>query len=318
MEGMDEYLIDKLEVCEGDVSLLKDRSNRYIALITNKDENGEYFIDENAPKIGDIITIADATSVEFIDTRTGEPATDSTYEQPEFLAGTYSGLTEYEYTVCAYVDVPEDISLRKASLGYNVIANTDNLKKDFGENVVPVFYAFDTESHDAEEKAESYLHRFSEEDSSITYESKAVKRAEFEDFKKMFTLLGGVLCLIIGFVGVLNFFNTVMAGIIARKNEIAVLQAIGMTGKQVKEMLIIEGMIYTVGSGLLALILSLIFIPVVNGIANSIFWFYSNHFSITLVLIFIPIMTLLGILVPLISYKGLSKESVVERIREIG
>lgn len=42
----------------------------------------------------------------------------------------------------------------------------------------------------------------------------------------MFTLLGGVLCLIIGFVGELNFFNTVMAGIIARKNEIAVLQAI--------------------------------------------------------------------------------------------
>ena len=86
----------------------------------------------------------------------------------------------------------------------------------------------------------------------------------------MFTLLGGVLCLIIGFVGVLNFFNTVMAGIIARKNEIAVLQAIGMTGKQVKEMLIIEGIIYTVGSGLLALILSLLFIPAVNGIANSI------------------------------------------------
>ena len=162
------------------------------------------------------------------------------------------------------------------------------------------------------------MHRFSEEDSNITYESKAVKRAEFEDFKKMFTLLGGVLCLIIGFVGVLNFFNTVMAGIIARKNEIVVLQAIGMTGKQVKEMLIIEGIIYTVGSGLLALIFSLLFIPAVNGIANNIFWFYSNHFSITPVLIFIPIMALLGIVVPLISYKGLSKASVVERIREIG
>ena len=64
-----------------------------------------------------------------------------------------------------------------------------------------------------------------------------------------------MLCLIIGFVGVLNFFNTVMAGIIARKNEIAVLQAIGMTGKQVKEMLIIEGIIYTAGSGLLGWVL---------------------------------------------------------------
>lgn len=179
MEGMDEYLIDKLEICDGDVSLLKDQSNRYIALITNKDEDGNYFIDENTPKIGDKITIADATAVEFIDTRTGAPATDSTYERPEFLAGTYSGLSEYEYTVCAYVDVPNDISLRKASLGYNVIASSDNLKKDFGEIVVLVFYAFDTESHEAEEKAESYLHRFSEEDSSITYESKAVKRSEF-------------------------------------------------------------------------------------------------------------------------------------------
>ncbi len=318
MEGMDDYLIDKLDVYEGDASLLKDRSNRYIALIAYKDENGEYPLDENLPKIGDKITIAEAASVEYIDTRTGEMASDSTYEHPEFLAGTYSGLTEYEYTVCAYVNVPDDISLRMTSLGYNVIAGSANLKENFGENVVPVFYAFDTESIDAEEKAESYLHRLSEEDSGITYESKAVKRSEFEDFKKMFTLLGGVLCLIIGFVGVLNFINTVMAGIIARKNEIAVLQAIGMTGKQVKEMLIIEGMIYTVGSGFLALILSLLFIPAENGIANSIFWFYSDHFSITPVLIFIPIMTLLGVLVPLISYKGLSKASVVERIREIG
>lgn len=318
IEGMDDYLIDKLDVYEGDASLLKDRSNRYIALIAYKDENGEYSLGESLPKIGDKITIAEAASVEYLDTRTGEMASDSTYEHPEFLAGTYSWLTEHEYTVCAYVNVPDDISLRKISLGYNVIAGSANLKEDFGENVVPMFYAFDTESLDAEEKAESYLHILSEEDSGITYESKAVKRSEFEDFKKMFTLLGGVLCLIIGFVGVLNFFNTVMAGIIARKNEIAVLQAIGMTGKQVKEMLIIEGMIYTVGSGFLALILSLLFIPAINKIANNIFWFYSDHFSITPILILIPIMTLLGVLVPLMSYKGLAKASVVERIREIG
>ena len=318
MEGMDDYLIDKLKVCEGDVSLLKDRSNRYIALITHKGENGEYIPDENAPKIGDKITIARATAVNFIDTRTGESATDSTYEQPEFLAGTYTGLTEYEYTVCAYVEVPNDISLRHATLGYDVIAGSKHLKEDFGENTQPVFYAFDAETVDSEEKAESYLHRLSEETIGITYESKAVKRSEFEDFKKMFTLLGGVLCMIIGFVGVLNFFNTVMANIIARRNEIAVLQAIGMTGKQVKEMLIIEGMIYTLGSGLLALLISLLFVPAVNGVANSIFWFYSDHFSITPVLLIMPIMVLLGILVPLISYKGLSKASIVERIRAIG
>jgi len=318
MEGMDDHLIDKLNVYEGDASLLKDRNNRYIALLANNVNNGEYIPDENAPKIGDKITIAAATTIEYIDKRTGEPATYLTYDHPEFLAGTYSDLNKYEYTLCAYVDVPSDISLRRTAIGYNAIACSDNLKEDFKDNLAPVFYAFDTELPDAEEKAESYLQKLSEVNTGITYDSKAVKRSEFNDFKNLFTLLGGVLCMIIGFVGVLNFYNTVVAGIIARKNEIAVLQAIGMTGKQVKEMLMIEGMIYTLGSGLLALILSILFIPAVNGVANNIFDMYSAHFSITPILIFIPIMILLGVSVPLMSYKGLSKASVVERIREIG
>ncbi len=318
IEGMDDYLIDKLTVYEGDLSLLKDPNQKYVALITHRYANGEYTLDEYAPKIGDKVALAESTAVDFVDTRTGQPATEASFAQPEFLAGTYTGLTEYEYTVCAYVDVPDDISLRSTSLCYNAITSSDNLKEDFGDAAKPIFYAFDTDTPEAEEKAEKYLQALSKENSGITYESKAIKRSEFEDFKNMFILLGGVLCLIIGFVGILNFFNTVMAGIIARKNEIAVLQAIGMTGKQVKEMLIIEGLIYTVGSGLLALLLSLIFIPAVNGAGNSIFWFYSSHFSIRPVVEMLPLMALFGILVPLLSYKGLSKASIVERIREIG
>ncbi|MBP5194965.1 MAG: hypothetical protein J6Z42_03120, partial [Lachnospiraceae bacterium] len=66
------------------------------------------------------------------------------------------------------------------------------------------------------------------------------------------------------------------------------------------------------------LILSVIFVPVVNAVSNELFWFYSDHFSITPVLMVLPIMALLGIIVPLVSYKGLSKASIVERIREIG
>jgi putative ABC transport system permease protein len=109
-----------------------------------------------------------------------------------------------------------------------------------------------------------------------------------------------------------------MAGILARKNELAVLQAIGMTGKQVKTMLVTEGIIYSVGSGLMALILSLIFIPIVNAVANNVFWFYSKHISVTPVLLIMPLMALIGICVPLISYHNISKASIVERIREIG
>ena len=37
---------------------------------------------------------------------------------------------------------------------------------------------------------------------------------------------------IIGLVGVLNFINAVLTGILARKRELAMLQSVGMTGKQ--------------------------------------------------------------------------------------
>ena len=134
----------------------------------------------------------------------------------------------------------------------------------------------------------------------------------------MFSLLGGVLCLVIGFVGVLNFFNTVMAGIISRKNELAVMQAIGMTGKQVKEMLMTEGLIYTVGSGIIALVLSLAFIPLINFVSEDMFWFYSGHFSVMPFAYVMPVIAALGVMVPLIAYRNLSRASIVERIREIG
>lgn len=318
IEGVDDYLIDKLEVCEGNASLLKDNGNRYVALITHKDENGNYVLDENAPKIGDKISLAHAKGMKFVDSRTGEAATQDTYDHPEYLVGTYTDLTEYEYTVCAYVDVPTDISQRRGTLGYDVIVGSENLLEDMGEDTVPLFYAFDADTAVDEERAEAYLKNFCETNPSIMYESKAVKRSEFDTFKKMFTLLGGLLCIIIGFVGLLNFFNTIMAGILARKNELAVLQAIGMTGKQVKTMLITEGIIYSVGSGLMALLLSLIFAPLENVVANNIFWFYSEHFSITPILLIMPLMVLLGICIPLASYGRISKLSVVERIREIG
>ncbi|MCR5209692.1 MAG: ABC transporter permease [Lachnospiraceae bacterium] len=318
MEGMDNALIDKVTVYEGDISLLKDKSKRYIALITHRDENGSYTIDENAPGIGDTVTLGMSESIEFIDTRTGTPATDPDINASEYLSAECTGMSEYEYTVCAYVYVPVDISLRSSSFGYDGIISSDHMKEDFGDSTVPLFYAFDTGSDDAEADAESFLEKLSNENNGITYESKAVRRSEFDSFKRMFTLLGGMLCLIIGAVGLLNFFNTIMAGILARKNEIAVLQAIGMTGKQVKTMLMTEGMIYSFGSGLIALVISLLFVPVVNAVAYDVFWFYSKHISVTPVLLVLPLMALIGICVPLISYINISKASIIDRIREIG
>ena len=66
------------------------------------------------------------------------------------------------------------------------------------------------------------------------YESKATVREKFQGFQDMFSVLleGNFLCAIIGLVGILNFFNAVMTGILSRQREFAVLKSIGMTGRQ--------------------------------------------------------------------------------------
>ena len=305
-EGMDEYLVDRLEVYEGDASLLNDADGRYIAIITHADEYGNLYLDENAPKIGDTLTFAVAEEVEVIQDAAGGRIG-------------FNGLKESEFTVCAYVGVPTAIGPRRGSYAYDVVLGSGALREAMGDTMVPMFYAFDTPSMEEELRAEAFLSNYCENTSGlIEYESKASKRGEFENFKNMFALLGGVLCLVIGFVGVLNFLNTVMAGIISRKNELAVMQAIGMTGKQVKEMLMTEGLIYTVGSGIIALVLSLAFTPIINYACEDMFWFYSGHVSVMPFVYVMPVIAVLGVLVPLIAYRNLSRASIVERIREIG
>ena len=42
--------------------------------------------------------------------------------------------------------------------------------------------------------------------------------------------------------------TAILTGIIARKREFAVLQSIGMTGKQLKTMLVYEGLLYALGA----------------------------------------------------------------------
>ena len=132
----------------------------------------------------------------------------------------------------------------------------------------------------------------------------------------MFTALGGVLCVIIGFVGMLNFLNAILTGIFARKREFAVLQAIGMTGHQLKAMLVWEGLFQTLGSVLFSTGLCIITAPILKVALEAMFWFFSYRFTATPVLAVLPIFAILGTVLPLVAYRIVAQKSVVERLRE--
>ena len=291
IEGLDKALLSKLKVLEGDVSPLAQPDSHAIAIEVSLDDYGNVVDPENYPAVGEKIRV--------------------TY-------GLYEAAHDVYYTVCAWVEIPYDMGSRFYSMGYQAVLSVESLRRDAGaDNVVPMLYLFDTPNPEAEAAAESYLSSLTASDASpLMYESKATHRAHFREFQMTFVMLGGLLCAIIGIVGVLNFFNAMMTSILSRRREFAVLQAVGMTQKQLKAMLIWEGLLYTLGSGLIAGLLSAAVNPLAGRLLEQGYWFYRYHYTILPVLLMIPIFLLLGYAIPAIMYRHAAKQSVVERLRE--
>ena len=314
IEGLDKSLFDKLTVVEGDISpLLQDDTNA-IAVVVPTDDYGNVSNLDFSPPVGSTQTITYIDEGYYIDSRTGNLCDENT--PAEYMQFQLSASHDVDYTVCAYVTVPYSMSFRYYSRGYSFVLPIEKLNNDSQHESIPMFYLFDTSDDIAEASAENYLTDLTADDlSGLMYESKATLRAEFEGFQNMFLLLGGLLCAIIGLVGILNFFNTIMTGILSRKREFAVLQAVGMTSKQLKAMLVYEGLFYALSSALCALVLSFVINPLVGDLLENMFWFFSGKFTIVPVIIAIPIFALLGWLIPYAMYNQAAKYSIVEQLR---
>ena len=290
IEGLDPALTEKLTVIDGSLDSLWEPDSHAIAIAVNLDDSGELPDPGIYPAVGEKIKVTYGNS-------------DTAYD--------------VTYTVCALVDIPYNMSSRFYTMGYQAVLSADALYRDAGEdNVFPMLYLFDTPDEESESAAESYLAQLtSDPDSPLMYESKATHRAYFREFRMTFVILGGLLCAIIGVVSILNFFNAMMTAILARSREFAVLQAVGMTGRQLETMLLWEGLLYTLGSGLIAGLLSAAINPLAGRLLESAYWFYSYHYTITPVLAMLPAFILLGCAIPAVMYRQAVKQSIVERLR---
>ena len=314
IEGLDDSLFDKLTVVEGDMSPLFQDGTNAIAVVVSTDDYGNVSNLDDYPPVGSVQTITYIDEGDYIDSRNGNLCDENT--PTEYMQFQLSESHDVDYTVCAYVIVHNSMSFRYYSPGYSFVLPIEKLNHDSRQESIPMFYLFDTPDDISEASAESYLADLTADDlSGLMYESKATLRAEFEGFQNMFLLLGGLLCAIIGLVGVLNFFNAIMTGILSRKREFAVLQAVGMTGKQLKAMLVYEGLFYALSSALSAFVLSFVLNPLVGDLLENMFWFFSAKFTIAPVIIAIPIFALLGWLIPYVMYDHTSKHSIVEQLR---
>ncbi|KPU42929.1 FtsX-like permease family protein [Oxobacter pfennigii] len=150
----------------------------------------------------------------------------------------------------------------------------------------------------------------------VDFRSRADYIDEMKSDNQQLALIGFTLCTVILLIGMLNFVNTTMTNIFSRKQELAMLQSVGMTAKQGKKMLVLEGIYY------MALVL-IAFVTIgyivsyftVNTITQGSAA-YTYQFTSAPLMICFPVLLLLACILPIRVYKNISRESVVQRLRE--
>ena len=311
--GMEDFVLDKLNVLEGDISKLYEPGSRYIAAVYGTDDYGKVVEDSAWAKVGDTVKLRYAEEIKYYNPETGEeyPSTVDLMSVNSVMRVTK--YREETYTVAALVEVPSSLSYRYYG-DDEFVLNSDTFIQDSQSDAI-MYYAFDTDDvHN--DQMEEFLKDYTQNiNAQYDYESKSTYAEEFNGFRNMFMMLGSALSFVIGLIGILNFFNAILTGIAVREREFAMLQSIGMTGKQLKTMLIIEGLLYTLSSIIICLILSVTAGPLMGKTMEGIYWFFTYKFTLTPVLLIAPIFAILGIFIPLASYRSLSKSTIVERLR---
>ena len=123
--------------------------------------------------------------------------------------------------------------------------------------------------------------------------------------------------IVVGLIGFMNMANTLMISIITRKREFGILQAIGMTNRQLNRMLLGEGLMFTLGTVTVALAVGL-------PLGYGAFAYIKNAGWIGIHIYHVPcreigfmaaVIALLQLILSFLLSRNLKKESLIQRIR---
>lgn len=233
----------------------------------------------------------------------------------ELVDMTYDGLKEQEYEVMAIVEIPYSMGLHTySSNSFDVILPPSEFKQsDSCVSLFAVSYRVAEEKQAAFEEA---LAAYTEQNSEMGYTTKESLQKEFESYTEVVALIGIALSAVIAFVGILNFSNAMITQIISRKREFAMLQSIGMTDRQLQKTLVYEGIGYIAVSGAVSFVLGSLLSFIILKALNSLIAFFEYRFQILPFVVMMPVLGMVAVLVPILAFRSIRKQSIVERLRE--
>lgn len=146
-------------------------------------------------------------------------------------------------------------------------------------------------------------------------EIKSEMMSSFVSSMNSMNIIGDGISIVLILIGMINFINVMLTGVFTRRRELAVLESIGMTKKQIQKMLVYEGVYYGGITILLILTIGNGIIFVVADLAQKVADYAVFHYPIGLMSGIAVVIIGICMIVPSIVYKRVSKESVAEGIR---
>ncbi len=227
----------------------------------------------------------------------------------------FSDTVSKKYTVLAVAQMPTALSSQRYGLMNEefILPDTEFLTQ-FGDRQ-PMKTVFNA-SDDRQTAIETWLEDYCEKvNPDMDYRTKADYQQEFSSLKQTYAVTGGILSIILALIGLLNFINVTATSILSRRQELAMMESVGMTGAQQRRMLQGEGLCYAllsllisctagVGAGY-ALVLAF------AGQMDVFTW----RFTLLPVAICTPFLIAISLAVPSVCYAYARKQSVVERLR---
>lgn len=228
-----------------------------------------------------------------------------------FLIPESGEYVDREFTVMA---IMEETDYQRGHINTITMSNKtfESIYPNYDELIANININIEGDMEEANSKIQSILNRSG--NFQIYFSSLKENIKENENLKNSVGIIGSIISLIIGAIGILNMINTMVTSVFTRRKEFAMLQSIGMSKKQLKKMLMLEGLWYSV----IALV---IIIPIGLGVSlvgKLIPFIGGFNIGIFMVSVMISMAIILGVClsIPGCTFKVISKDSVIERMRE--
>lgn len=292
--GAEDFAIEQMYVYEGerDVKTIQEKlsTGDYIVYAVPVDDNDKVEEDLQMHKPGDKVVLSYADK-----------------------SGQYQ---EREVTILSVIKEDYWNLSNRVSADFAYYTSADVFKEMILDRYL-MCYSFNT-ADNQEMNADRFLQQYTKQvEPLMNYSSKISYIREFSTMTNMFLLIGGALAFIIGMIGILNFINSILTGIITRQREFAMMEAIGMTRRQLTKLVVAEGIYYAAMTIVFSLLAGCAFsLTAVRAMSGGM-WFMNYQFTAIPMLVVFPILLLLGIVVPYVSFRLGDSGSVVEELQKV-